>query len=451
MHLPQNNLYLQCNVSILFQKIKSNMATFKAVVEPHYKRADGTYNIRIRVTHNRRSKLISTQFYITAEDMTRSLKIKNDFFIDATNDLIKQYREACNRIGEELKSMTVEQVVKIVLDNYDPNNTFELDFVIYGKSVAKKMKESGRAGNARTYEVALNSLIKFTGRENISINEITTKFLQSYIEWIDNQPARPNRVKGERAASLYLSNIRALHNMAKTEYNDEDMGIIRIPYSPFAKFKLPRVPQSRKRALSIEQIQKIIELPYKQNSGASKHNFNRYNLAKDVFILSFSLVGMNSVDLFNCTSCKDGIITYNRTKTKTRRADKAEISIKVVPQIKALFDKYRDKTGERVFNFYQHYSSANTFNWTLNKLLKEIGAEIGIDDLEFYAARHSWATIARNEANVDMNTIHVALNHVDEAMKVTDIYIKKDNSIIDKANEAVLNLFDFSVLDVKEP
>ncbi|MDR1202421.1 MAG: hypothetical protein LBL58_12470, partial [Tannerellaceae bacterium] len=35
-------------------------------------------------------------------------------------------------------------------------------------------------------------------------------------------------------------------------------------------------------------------------------------------------------------------ITYNRIKTKNRRADKAEISIKIEPEIKKLIEKYRD-------------------------------------------------------------------------------------------------------------
>lgn len=427
------------------------MATFKAVVEPHYKRADGTYNIRIRVTHKRRSKLLSTQYYVTADDMTRKLKIKNETFIDATNELIKKYRDACNRAGDKLNSMTVEQVVDIIQNNYDPSATFDLDFIDFGRSVATKLMNDGRVGNSRSYTVALNSLVRFVGRDKVNINEITAKFLQSYVDWINASPARENREKGGRAASLYLSCIRALHNMAKAEYNDEDMGVIRIPFSPFAKFKLPRVPQSRKRALSVEQIQKLISIPYRPRHGQEENEFNRFNLAKDVFLLSFGLVGMNSVDLFNCTSYKSGRITYNRTKTKNRRADKAEISIKVESQIKALFEKYRDKTGERVFNFYQHYSNANTFNWNVNKLLKEIGKCIEVDDLELYAARHSWATIARNDAKTDMYTVHTALNHVDEKMKVTDIYIKKDNSIIDDANKSVLKLFDFLAFETKEP
>lgn len=427
------------------------MATFKAIVEPHYKRADGTYNIRIRVTHNRKSKLLSTQYYATAEDLTRKLKIKNETFIDATNVLIKKYRDVCNRIGEKLATMTVEQVIDIVRNNYDPIATFELDFVKYGRSVAEKMITDGHNGNARIYTSAINSLVRFVGREDINISEITVKFLQSYVDWINQTPPNGNRVKGERAASLYLSNIRALHNRAKTEYNDEDMGVIKIPLSPFAKFKLPKIPQSRKRALSLAQMQKLIGVEYRQRQDIEQSADNRFNFAKDVFLLSFGLVGMNSADLYNCTSFKDGRITYNRTKTKNRRSDKAEISIAVEPQIQKLFDKYRDKTEQRVFNFYQHYSSANAFNWNLNKRLKEIGTIIEVEDLEFYAARHSWATIARNDAKVDMYTVHTALNHVDETMKVTDIYIKKDNSLIDEANKSVLALLDFSTLVTTEP
>lgn len=423
------------------------MATFKAIVEPHYKRADGTYNIRIRITHNRRSKLISTQLYVTAEDLTRTtLKIKNNAFIEATEDIIKQYRTTCNNIGERLKFMCVDQVVELIKESYNPQLTFDLDFVEYGREVARKMRKAGREGNAKIYDNALNSINRFTGREKIGINEITVKFLQSYVEWLDKIPAPSNRKKGERAVSLYLSTIRAIHNKAKMEYNDEETGVIRIPYSPFVRFKIPKPPVTRKRALEIALIQKIINLPYREDIPGK---FNCYNFTRDVFLLSFGLLGMNSADLYNCTRIEAGRVVYQRTKTRNRRADKAEISVRVEPQITALFEKYRDLTGERVFNFYQRYSNATYFNWTLNKFLKEIGRDIEAEDLEFYAARHSWATIARNDAKIDMHTVHSALNHVNEDMKITDIYIKKDYSLIDEANEKVLGLFDCTASNFK--
>ena len=113
--------------------------------------------------------------------------------------------------------------------------------------------------------------------------------------------------------------------------------------------------------------------------------------------------------------------------------------------MQALVKKYRDKTGKRVFNFYQRYADHNVFNANVNKGLKKIGEMDGvkINDLEFYAARHTWATLARNKADVDKATIHEALNHVDEQMRITDIYIDKDYSRQDAANRKVLDLVSF--------
>ena len=78
------------------------------------------------------------------------------------------------------------------------------------------------------------------------------------------------------------------------------------------------------------------------------------------------------------------------------------------------------------------------FNKAINYGLKEIGVILEVDDLEFYAARHSWATIALNKVGIDKYTVHAALNHVDEAMKVTDIYIERDFMNENKANAKVV-------------
>ena len=164
----------------------------------------------------------------------------------------------------------------------------------------------------------------------------------------------------------------------------------------------------------------------------------RYNLAKDCFILSFCLMGMNSADLYNATDLKNGTITYNRMKTKERRLDGAKMQVDIPRLILPLIEKYRDKTDKRIFNFYQYYSNEKIFNKAINRGLKEIGALLGIDDLEYYAARHSWTTIALNKVGIDKYTVHAALNHVDESMRVTDIYIERDFIHENKANAKVV-------------
>jgi integrase len=149
-------------------------------------------------------------------------------------------------------------------------------------------------------------------------------------------------------------------------------------------------------------------------------------------------MGINSADLYNATEMKGNTIVYNRTKTKARRLDSAKMIVDIPKIVQPLIDKYKDSTGKRLFNFYQYYVDEKGFNKAINYGLKEIGALLEIEDLEYYAARHSWATIALNKVGIDKYTVHAALNHVDEAMKVTDIYIERDFVNENRANAKVV-------------
>ena len=360
------------------------------------------------------------------------MKLKNQKYIDLTDDLIRTYRNKCDNLGTKIKAMTVDEVVTYI-EKPQEAERWDLDIVQYTRDHIKRLQETGHDGNAQSYKVAINSLVKFLGREKVSISEITVNLLKSWVDWILKQ----DRVKLGFAPHNYLSKLRAIHNMAKKEFNDEGAGIIRIPNSPFSHIDLPKEPVPEKRALTIEQMKKILDLPY---ITSPYPNTNRYNFALDLFILSFALVGMNLVDLYYCECCTDGRITYDRIKTKNRRADHARISIKIQPEIQALVDKYRDPTGKRMFKFYRMYASMTTIHKAVGAGLKKIAEAIGLDELDFYAARHTWATIAQNDAGVDKWTVHTSLNHVDDETKITDTYIRKSWDPIDKANRKVLNL-----------
>jgi integrase len=156
-------------------------------------------------------------------------------------------------------------------------------------------------------------------------------------------------------------------------------------------------------------------------------------------MLSFYLVGMNTIDLYNINDFKDGRLNYNRTKTK-HRTDKAFISIKVEPEAFPLLEKYKDQTGKRVFNFYLRYKSPKVFSMSMAIGLGKICKNKEITEkITVYYARHSWATIARNICRISKDDVHFSLNHSDPDMKVTDLYIEEDFSIIDEANRKVLD------------
>ena len=422
------------------------MATF--IPEIQKKKADGTYNISIRITHNRQLRRLPTQIYVTDSDLTRGGKIKSQKIVDRCDELIKKFRGACNDIGDEIKRLPIDVFVERLNSHIGDENAFRLDLFEYTR---KKMAEM-LPGTAGLYGNMLSALRRYLNCEQLDISDIKADFLKGFQKFLETEPSKrgDNRKigqdkgkKGGRAVSLYLSNLRAIHNKAKEEYNDEDRGIIKIPYSPFNYFKIPSQPKTRKRALSIEAIQAIIDLPYQLDIVGGR--WNCFNLAKDCFLLSFALAGMNSADMFIATKAKKDIITYNRQKTMTRRDDKAEMKIRIEDCIKPLIDKYKDVLGDNLFRFYWHYSTANNLNTAINRGLKQIGNTIGVDDLEFYAARHSWATIGSSaKVGIDKYTIHEGLNHAPEKeMKVTDIYIDKDWSNIWGANKKILSLFNW--------
>ena len=149
-------------------------------------------------------------------------------------------------------------------------------------------------------------------------------------------------------------------------------------------------------------------------------------------------MGMNSADLYEATEYDGLTLSYCRAKTRDRRADRARMEVTVPAEVKPLFERYKGRSGH-VFNFCERYSSPADFNRAINVGLKQIGRELAIERLQFYAARHSMATIAANEAGVDRWTVNLMLNHTDTALRVTELYIRRDFAPINEANRRVLD------------
>ena len=391
------------------------MATFKATIKKDKQRADKTWNVLIRFTHDRKTRYLSTTMYITKKDLTSSFKIKNQQILDRCDMLIKEYRKKIGGLFLEVNDMDIDSIVEVMKS--DKGNKSEIDFVEFSNKWFDKHIE---LKGLKNYRSALNSFCLFMGRSTIYCSEITVKTMKAYEEFLSGK---------ERAKSLYISKIVKLFNEAKEYYNDEDNDIIRIK-NCLSKYKPPKMNVAEKRALSVDEIRRIFALPYSELK--VKGNQCRRDLALDCFKLSFCLMGMNSADLYNATDYDGEYITYCRTKTKDRRNDHAKMVVRVHPMIKELVDKYSGK--ERVFNFYERFSSMGDLNRSINIGLKEIGKEIGIENLQFYSARHSMATIAINNVRIDKWTVNEMLCHTDMTMKVTDLYIKKDFTPINEAN-----------------
>ena len=421
------------------------MATFKICIFKHQRRADGKWPVSIRLCWQRKYSYIKTEYYITEKQINkRTFEVKDPFIIRELDRRIAEFEDIkSKKLGFRINMYSAKELADYLVEEYSTGG--DVDFVQYGRTLADRLEAKGRKSTANTYRRTLNGMIDFcNGREKIMAAEITVSFLRSFAEYLQsrrkitrlNQFGRPVTVihqpASDNTVGAYMTDIRTIFNSALVEFNDEDRGDIRITHYPFKKFKIVRT-LSEKRNVTAEDIIRIRSIAESELSG-------RAALGRDVFMLSFYFCGINLADLFECDPIKDGRLSYMRKKTRSRRQDKAYISIKVEPEAADLVKKYADPTGRRAFNFYRRYADAVNFAKGVNVGLKAVAAMLGMDeDLTSYFARHTWATIARNKAGVSKDDIDLALDHVDLDLKMADVYIDKDWSLIDKANRAVLD------------
>ena len=419
------------------------MATFRALVRAHQKRRDGTYCVSIRVTHKGKHKYMATGLYASKDDVTKSLKIKNSIILDATEATIKEYRTRCNELGVALEKYDVKQLCEIL--KAPKTGEWHVSFFDYAEKVIATKSE----GTAKTYRVAVGWLRRYAG-DTVALSDISKKILSGLLEFIDTHKGERNSKKqGGCIAFSVMQKLRNIYKEARKEFNDHELGMVRLPFNPFENLKVKSGEAAEKRAISAEKIREISAL-HIDESAQPLLSFSR-----DVFLLSFALMGANVADMYEWKSgqYKEGRITYKRKKTRARRADGALISVEVQSEILPLLEKYADPDGVYLFDFSRRYDGSNNMSWSIAYQMKQLGAKIGEEDLTFYAARHSWATIALNDAGVDKYTVHECLNHAGGAMAITDVYIKKNWTRLDKANRAVLDFVQFPPLgeDNKNP
>lgn len=411
------------------------MATFKALVYADGKRRDGTYNVKIRVTHKSRSLKVSTSMYVDASQLTRSLKIKDPNIITQCECIIRNWRHITNELGVQADKLDVKEVMRYIRAKELSDGAFRLDFMEFGRRKAAEMTPN----TGHNHITAIKALSRFFGRDSIDISEITVHSMRDFEVYL-----RKTCPTSGGAVARYPALIKHLHNMAKEEYNDEDIGLIRIPQSPFSRYTIPSVAAAHPRAVSREVMQRIIDLP---DAGAI--NITR-DITRDCFLLSFGLAGMNAVDMFSlpASALRGNVIVYNRQKTRDRRDDAAEFRIRVEPEIMPLVEKYRDPTGRYLFLFANRYTNSSQFNSMLSRGMAAIQEAVPYEEhYTFYSARHTNATFGRSEdLNIDKYTIHELLNHVDREMKTTDRYLRRDWRVIWNANARIVQYLDWSAV-----
>jgi hypothetical protein len=282
------------------------MATFKICVFEHQKREDGKYPVSIRVYWNKKSAYIRTEFYVYIEQIQvnrrkKIFELKDNKIIAELLNRIKMYEKAkVEKLGLNIYNYSASELARFFEGLHDKEDD-DIDFIKFASDYEKREFEKGRnTGRMRT---TINALIDFTGGY-LSAHELTSKFLKQFEGYLKTQRVitrinqlgkavtTVNKPVSDSTIADYMGEIRAVFNVMLLEFNDEDKGIIKIVHNPFKLYKFPNIPVTAKRNISSREIYKISRIPDEMLT-------ERPKLARDVFILSFMLIGMNLKDLYD--------------------------------------------------------------------------------------------------------------------------------------------------------
>ena len=420
------------------------MATFKAVIlkgDIHVK-SDGTTNLKIRITHNKKSEYISTDIFVVPDKTKRgySLGSNADYITDRITDYISKYQKAYLKLGDTSRSLSVKELKQAIMN--DDNK--EIDFLKFADHYIAELEANGQQGSLRAVRGFVSKLKRFT--TSLTFSQIDSRFLENFERFMLKDGVG-------NSISTYMSRFRVIFNKGREHYNDEDRGIIKIKNYPFKKYKIEQ-PESRSKdnCLSVEQLRMFIQ---SKPINDTKRITHRAEIAKDVFMLMIYLIGPNSKDLFFAENPVKGRWKYDRFKTGR------PYGIKLETEAMEIIEHYAGKNG--LLNFQERFEDYLYFQKYINNGLRDICISMHEEfiknrtdiqkrkkvELDFPQkittnwARHTWATIARNRypegCNIDKDDVALCLGHEDEDNVVTDMYIKYDYSIIDTSNRKVID------------
>lgn len=389
------------------------MATIS--IELGKKNKNGEVKVSILVCSAHSKKRIPTGISLEESELTASGKIKNKDKLALIEKQRRKYQDRLYLISDEFANQDVDATtIADMLTSVKSKS--QIDFFEFAE---EWIKTSGVKG-IKNYSTMMNTMKSYYNGSTLPIKKINYEFLIGFERFLSGKP---------RAQSMYLGLLRHLYREAMRRYNAGMEAV--ITNDPFICYRVPKQKVKKGvRAISQEELMKVY--------GYEGRPHSRAQLARDCFILSFCLMGINSVDLYECKVCKNNTLCYNRAKTKDRREDDAYIEVKIHPIILPLVKKYRSGDKSHVFNFFERYVSKEDFNRAINIGLKEVGEEIGLKDLQFYQARHTFATLSRNLMRFSKGDVDEALNHVG-SFDIADIYIQKDFSIINDNNFKLLD------------
>ncbi len=403
------------------------------------KKKGGGYpgRLYIRVVHGSQSRSVTTGYRIFPEEwdiMGRRLVIPHGHgerarqLADIENSMYCDQRRMDTVIRELERegSYTVDKLMSRYRSVMNGNT-----FHAYAEKLASELEQNGYGRTAKAYRTAAARLHRFNGGVDINPERFSSSLIGDFQQVLKAEGKSMNTI------SFYMRTLRAIYNKAIAEGR-----IARRVDNPFSGV-YTGVATTRKLALSpadlaiLSAFDPTDDIALKMSGHESLPEHLGQALA--MFLFCYHARGMSFVDMafLKKSDMKGDTIRYRRQKTGQ------EIELRVLPAMQRIIDWLAPMTAGSKYLFpvitdpdkdtLLQYESGLRLQ---NQRLKKIAAICGIKKrFSTHAARHSWATVAKN-AGLPLAVISEGLGHTNQ--RTTEIYLASlERSILDHASRVV--------------
>lgn len=376
-------------------------------------RADGSHKIRIAVSHNSTTRYIPTRFVVDGER-----NLRNGVVVNMANAayINQQLRTELNKIYtifdslEDRDAYTCSQLIKVIKHKMTKGTIRTLEEINF--EMLRIKQHSWSKGTIRLHNDGIKRFIEYAGK-NFILSMLDSAMLYAYKAHLKNLGM------SETTADIRIGVIRRLVYFATTH------GYAKYDIPPFFDYK-EKAPIARDIALSLDQLREVRDMEIT----------NKWEqCARDIFMLSFYMCGMNMADLLEQDLSKN-TVKFIRVKTRSRRNPNEQTEFTIQPEARAIINKYICEDGR--LRFYGRETKKSIQHIT-DDYIRHIRSELGIDKMVYYSARKTFAQIA-NELMIKDTIIEYCLGDApSNPRRALNFYIKINKRIADKAIRKVFD------------
>lgn len=365
--------------------------SLKIVLKSDYTKKDGTQNVRLRLTINRKVKYYPLDIFVIPKNFRNGYIKAGDKIAKTKNLLIQKQLIKANQIIFNYRL----QDIPITFDHFerDFHNEFwgSKSFYDYVDQLISELNGKLAPGSLKGYKDQASKLKSF--KPSLQFKEIDRKFIQEYELFLIK---KKNNKRSTINKSLKF--IKSVLNKAVTD------GIIKE--NVFDHIPVGRTDGNRE-FLTIDELTLLNDLYYKNTLKPNKANVLRYFLFScytglrysDIKRLRFSNIKNNAYISIQMHKTKEHVIIPLNKQAKRLLPPKG---FDAQPAFKVLSDQ------------------------PTNRYLKEIMKIANINkSISFHCSRHTFATVSKS-LGMEYDVISKILGHTD--IKTTKVYAKYELS-----------------------